>query len=182
VAFVNFVYSLPIFNSTQNRMLKTTLGGWSLSGIVTMESGAPLNIGFNGNNASSVLANTSNRPDLVGSVSYPKTVAQWFNSAALSAPACVTGPDCYGTLGHDAIRGPGRDNWNLALFKSFLLSESRGSRLEFRAESFNTWNHTQFKGDYNTGGISVNYGASNFGAVTSAFDPREFQLGAKLIF
>jgi hypothetical protein len=80
------------------------------------------------------------------------------------------------------VRGPGRDDWNLSLFKSFVISEARGSRFEFRAESFNTWNHTQFKGDYNNGGISTNVGSSNFGQVTSAFDPREFQLGAKLIF
>jgi len=63
-----------------------------------------------------------------------------------------------------------------------VISETRGSRFEFRAESFNTWNHTQFRGDYNGGGISTNFGASNFGAVTAAFDPRVFQLGAKLIF
>ncbi|HEY1463289.1 MAG TPA: hypothetical protein VGF44_07720, partial [Terriglobales bacterium] len=85
-------------------------------------------------------------------------------------------------LGHNAVIGPGRDDWNLSLFKSFVISESRGSRFEFRAESFNTWNHTQFKGDYNNGGISTNVGSGNFGQVTSAFDPREFQLGAKLIF
>ena len=63
-----------------------------------------------------------------------------------------------------------------------MISEERGSRFEFRAETFNTWNHTQFKGDANNGGISLNAGASNFGAVTAAFDPREFQLGLKLIF
>jgi len=123
-----------------------------------------------------------NRPDLTGSVSYSKSVNQWFNPAAFSAPACATGPDCYGNLGFDALRGPGRDNWNLSLFKNFIISEARGSRFELRVETFNTWNHTQFQGDANNGGISVNQGAGNFGAVTSAFDPREFQLGAKLFF
>jgi hypothetical protein len=68
------------------------------------------------------------------------------------------------------------------LFKSFVFSESRGSRLEFRAESFNTWNHTQFRGDRQGGGISTNLGASNFGAITNAFDPRTFQLGLKLYY
>ncbi len=182
VAFVNFVYELPFLKTSDSRLLKTALGGWSVSGIVTMESGAPINIGMTGSNAASVVQNSGNRPDLTGSIAYPKTVNTWFNPAAFSAPACQTGPDCYGTLGHDAVRGPGRDNWNLSLFKDFLISESRGSHFEFRAESFNTWNHTQFRGDYNTGGISANFGASNFGAITAAFDPRTFQLGAKLIF
>lgn len=182
VAFVNFVYDLPFLKNSGSRFLRTALGGWSLSGIITMETGAPLNIGLNGNNASSVISNSSNRPNVNGSISYPKTVNEWFDPSVFSAPACATGPDCYGNLPHDLVRGPGRDNWNLSLFKSFVLSESRGSRFEFRAESFNTWNHTQFRGDYNGGGISTNFGASNFGAVTSAFDPRVFQLGAKLIF
>ncbi len=185
VAFVNFVYQIPFLKNSDHHLLKAVAGGWELSGIITMESGAPLNIGLNGQNASSILTNTSNRPNVTGSISYPKTVAQWFNTSNFSNPACTlggSGADCYGNLGHDQVRGPGRDNWNLSLFKEFVISESRGSRFEFRAESFNTWNHTQFKGDYNNGGISTNFGASNFGAVTAAFDPREFQLGAKLIF
>jgi hypothetical protein len=62
------------------------------------------------------------------------------------------------------------------LFKSFVISEARGSRFEFRAESFNTWNHTEFDQ------VSNALGSSNFGQVTSAFDPRVFQLGAKLYF
>jgi hypothetical protein len=182
IAFVNYVYQLPFFKNSDNHLLRSTVGGWELSGIVTMESGAPLNIGLNGENVSSVLANTSNRPNVNGSVNYPKSTAAWFDTSNFTAPVCATGPDCYGNLGHDVIRGPGRDNWDLSLNKNFVLSEARGSRLEFRAESYNTWNHTQFKGDYNNGGISSNFGAGNFGAVTNAFDPRVVQLGLKLIF
>ena len=178
VAFVNFVYQIPFLKNSDNHLLRGVAGGWSLSGIVTMESGAPINLGMSGNNVSSVVPNSGNRPDLTGSISYPKTAAEWFNPAAFSAPALGT----YGNLGFDGLRGPGRDDWNLSLFKSFLISESRGSRIEFRAESFNTWNHTQFKGDINNGGISINEGSSYFGAVTAAFDPREFQLGIKLIY
>ena len=182
VLFTNFVYQIPLFENTDNHALNAVAGGWSLSGIVTFETGAPINLGVSGSNASSIIPNSSNRPDVTGAISTPHTAAEWFNPAAFSAPACLTGPDCYGNLGFDAIRGPGRDDWNLALFKSFVISESRGSRVEFRADSFNTWNHTQFKGDINNGGISNSFGSSNFGAVTGAFDPREFQLGLKVVF
>jgi hypothetical protein len=190
VAFVNFVYSLPIFNGNQSRLLKGTLGGWQLSGIVTAESGAPLPIGVTGTNVSSLfnggfLTNSGNRPDVNGSVSYPKTVNAWFDPGAFSAPPCTpggSGADCFGDLGHNVIRGPGRDDWNLSLFKNFTINADRGTRIEFRVETFNTWNHTQFKGDYNNGGISNNFGASNFGSITAAFDPREFQIGLKLIY
>ena len=184
IAFVNFVYQMPFLRNSPNRLLKSTVGGWALSGIVTIQSGAPVNLGVAGSNVSNLfpVGYTANRPDVTGSITYPKTVSQWFNPAVFSPPPCATGPDCWGDLGFNAVRGPGRDNWNLSLFKSFVISEARGSRVELRVETFNTWNHTQFQGDSNNGGISVNQGASNFGAVTSAFDPREFQLGAKVFF
>jgi hypothetical protein len=120
-----------------------------------------------------------NRPNVNGPITYPHTVDEWFDTSVFSTPA----PGTFGDLGHNAIRGPGRDNWNLSIFKTFAFTERL--RFEFRAESFNTWNHTQFKGDQNGSfgnGIDTNTSDSRFGQVTAAFDPRVFQLGAKLIF
>ena len=130
VAFVNFVYQLPIFRNTNNHLLKTALGGWQLSGIVTMESGAPLNLGVTGSNVASVIQNSGNRPNINGSITYPKTASSWFNPSIFSVPTGI-GNDIYGNLGFNALRGPGRDDWNLSLFKSFVISEARGSRFEF---------------------------------------------------
>src|SRR5450432_2634830 len=172
IALVNFIYELPIFRSAANRMLKSTLGGWELSAIGTMETGQPLNVTLGGAQGSNGLANATNRPDYSGNVNYPQTVAAWFSPSAFSQPAIRQ----WGTLSKGAIRGPGRDNWNVSLFKNFVFSEKRGSSLEFRVETFNTLNNTQFNG------ISTTFTASNFGAVTSAFDPRVFQLGMKLKF
>jgi len=189
VAFVNFVYDIPFLKNSSDKLLRTTVGGWQFSGIVMMQSGAPYNLGINGTNVASVFpgGDVANRPNITGSVSYPKTAVtssgrttgiQWINPAVYSSPAAGT----WGNAGFDSVRGPGRDNWNLALFKRFIISESRGSEFQFRAESFNTWNHTQFGGAGQNGGFSGNFGAGNFGQVTGAFDPRVFQLGAKLIF
>ena len=80
----------------------------------------------------------------------------------------------WGNAGYNSLRGPGRQNWNLSLFKSVNFNENR--RVELRAESFNVWNHTEFNQ------VSNGLGSSNFGQVTSAFDPRVFQFGAKLYF
>jgi hypothetical protein len=176
IAFGNFVYQIPFLRHAENAILRTVVGGWELAGNVTMSSGAPLNVSYGGGVAS-IVQNASNRPDLTGSVQYPHTVAEWFNPAAFSIPT----PGTWGTLSHNALRGPGRDNWNLSLLKNFVISESRGSNLQFRAEAFNVWNHTQFMGD-NNGGIDTNLGDGNFGAITGAFDPRTFQLGLKLTF
>ncbi len=174
IAFVNFVYDLPIFRTTSSRLLRSTVGGWQVSGIVSMVSGNPLNItagGVSGNIASK-LPNSNNRPDVSGSVGTPHTVNTWFDPTSFTAPAA----GAFGDMPRNSVYGPGRQNWNLALFKSFLFSEERGSRLELRAESFNTFNHTQLKD------VSTTLSSSNFGTVTSAHDPREIQLGLKLIF
>jgi hypothetical protein len=189
VAFINFIYDIPLARNSSSHFMKTVVGGWTLSGIVTMESGIPYNLGINGSNVASIFpgGDVANRPNLVGKITYPKTPVssngvvtgiQWVNPAAFATPAAGT----WGNLPFDALRGPGRDDWNLSLFKSFLISESRGTRFEFRADAFNAWNHTQFGGGNQNGGFSNNFGSGNFGQITSAFDPREFQLGAKLVF
>ena len=180
VFFTNLVYDIPLFRNDSNRLVRGTLGGWQFSGIVTEETGAPINLGVSGTTAASIIGNTGVRPNLNGSISYPKTVGQWFNTSVFSAPACVTGPDCYGNAPFDAIRGPGRNNFDLALMKNFAFTER--FRMEFRAEAFNAWNHTQFKGDANNGGIGNSFGSGNFGQVTSAFDGRQWQMALKAIF
>ena len=169
-AAVNFVYDIPLLRNSQSRLLKSTIGGWEVSGIVSIVSGLPLNVGLTGGQAGNGLPNATNRPDLTGSISYPHTVKAWFNTSVFTDPAVGS----FGTLGHNALRGPGNDNWNLSLFKSFVFSESRGSRFELRLETFNVWNHTEFAN------VSTGLGSSNFGQVTSAADPRIIQLGGKL--
>jgi hypothetical protein len=179
VAFANFVYDLPIFRDSPNRLLNSTVGGWQLSGIVTMESGAPLNITLGGTSAGSIVQQSGNRPN-AEPITYPHTTNEWFDPSVFTTAAAIPAPGTWGTLGHNAIRGPGRDNWNLALFKTFAFTER--AHFELRIETFNTWNHTQFRGDANGGGIDINTTDSRFGQVTAAFDPRVFQLGGKLIF
>ncbi len=174
-----------------------------------MESGLPLNITYSGTTVCSIVtsggfqgcASNQVRPNFSGKISYPKrstTLAsnnlktlQWFDPSAFSA-ALVPGTNVptWGNLGHNALRGPGRDNWNLAMFKTFAAGERL--HFELRAESFNTWNHTQFGPPGQNGGISsaVLQGSTgsaptinkDAGKATAAFDPRVFQLGAKVIF
>jgi hypothetical protein len=171
VAVVDFIYDIPLFRHSESRLLKSVVGGWQVSGIVTMESGLPLNITLTGNQQGNGVGG-NNRPDLTGTLTTPHTVGEWFSPGAFSAPTI----GAWGTLPHNDLRGPGRDNWNLSLFKRFTLWEARGSFLELRLETFNTWNHTQFNA------VSTGLGSSNFGQVTSAFDPRILQLGGKIYF
>ena len=171
-AAVNFIYDIPLFRRSPNRFLSLTAGGWEISGIITMTSGLPINPQLTGGQSSNGLPNATNRPDLTGKISYPHKVGAWFNTSAFTVPAV----GAWGNAGFNSLRGPGRDNWNLSLFKSFNFDESHNRRFELRAESFNIWNHTEFNQ------VSNGLGSSNFGQVTSAFDPRVFQFGAKLYF
>jgi hypothetical protein len=188
----NFVYDIPWFRHSNSAALRIGLGGWQFSGYVTAESGLPVNVYLGGPASYNGLPNWAglgpggNRPNVNGAVSYTESPSAcngnsslpcWFNTSPFTAP--TTGQ--WGNVGYDALTGPGRHNWNLSLFKSFILSEKRGSKLEFRAESFNIWNHTQFQGS-NVSGISNSWSASNFGHITAAFDPRSFQLGMKAYF
>jgi hypothetical protein len=173
IAIVNFIYQLPFFQGKDTSpILKSALGGWEISGIGTMESGLPLNINLGGSQGSNGVNNATNRPDVAGSVSTPHTLLDWFSPSAFSLPAV----GAWGNFPARSIYGPGRDNWNVSLFKAFNFSEARGSRLEFRLETFNTFNHTQYQN------VSTTFTDSRFGQVTSTYNPRNVQLGVKLMF
>jgi Carboxypeptidase regulatory-like domain len=171
ILVVNFIYDLPFFRSTQNHLLHTTLGGWEVAAIGTMQSGLPLLLSLSGNQSNNGVSGGTNRPDLTGAVTYPGNVSTFF-SGNFSNPAL----GAWGDMGKGTVRGPGRDNWNISLFKNFAISERRGSRFELRVETFNSFNHTEFRN------VGTQLGNNQFGQVTSTWDPRTFQLGAKLIF
>jgi hypothetical protein len=168
----NFIYQIPLLKHSSNHLLKTGLGGWEFSGIVTAEDGAPLNITISGPQSSNGLPTATNRPNVSGGIGLPHTEGSWFQQSSFTPPAL----GAWGTAGYDCVYGPGRDNWNLSLFKKFVISETRGTNLELRFESFNTFNHVQWNA------VSSALGSSNFGNVTGASDPRVFQLGMKLYF
>ncbi len=89
----------------------------------------------------------------------------------------AAGTTAYGNAGKDTIVGPGLFNWNLSLYKDFPFSASaEGPRLEFRVESFNTFNHTEFNS------IDTGTNDSTYGQVTNTYDPRELQFGGKILF
>ncbi|HLJ79465.1 MAG TPA: carboxypeptidase regulatory-like domain-containing protein [Acidobacteriaceae bacterium] len=173
----NYIYHLPSFRS--NGMFeRTVLGNWTFSGVTTIQSGVATDVTY-GTDTLGLGGGTTNRPDLVGKVAGPKTQKQWFNTAAFAAPLAPWAGGTnngFGTAGRNAVVGPGLQNWNLSLFKAFPLTENENTRFEFRVESFNTFNHTQFNG------LDTGKTDSNFGQVTSANDPRVLQFGGKFLF
>lgn len=180
----NYVYKLPIF-AKSNGMAHKALGGWTLSGTVISESGLPWlgnnAPGYGGADTVGMGGNYTIRPDMVKKVSYPKKKTgkayQWVSGDAFAAPTASWNGGAnlgFGSAGRDAVVGPGRTNFGTNLYKAFEITER--ARFEFRAESFNTFNHTQFNA------IRTNWSGGDFGQTSGAQDPRTFELGGKLIF
>jgi hypothetical protein len=97
---------------------------------------------------------------------------------SLKTPAWAGGANQgFGNARKDAVVGPHRVNFTTSLYKSFAITES--ARFEFRAESFNTFNHTEWNG---VGQSYQGQGVGSYGKVTSTFDPRALEFGGKLIF
>ena len=171
-----FVYELPIgkgkaLGTNMNHALNTAIGGWGLNGIVTIRTGAPIDVNYNGCQGVWRWC----RPDVVngqniGSPSGGRSAAEWFNTAAFKTPAPLTGGDA---APYD-IFGPGNSTLDAALFKTFRFTERWN--LEFRLEAFNAFNKTQL------GGPDTNMQDSTFGKITSSSGERHAQASLRLHF
>jgi Carboxypeptidase regulatory-like domain/TonB-dependent Receptor Plug Domain len=177
---ISYVYDLPFFNKS-SRLLKATLGGWEWSGIATFQSGVPVNLSnsvFGDNAGVGNGIGTGSRPDLSGNPTAAACQASTapgpylYNPCAYALPQGLT----FGNVGRNSLRLPHRTQFDMGLFKRFPIKEAMA--LEFRAESFNTFNHTQFSGIDTT----FDPASTTFLTATSTHLPRVLQLGLKFIF
>ena len=83
---VNYIYVFPFFAKSGNTFEKVVLGGWEFSGVTFAQSGVPQSINYNGADTLGLGGGTSNRPNQVAAISYPKTRLAWFNKSAFAAP------------------------------------------------------------------------------------------------
>jgi len=179
---INYVYKTPFFNHSQG-LVKTIAGGWTIAGTVADETGL-VSAGNNQGPGLSISYDPvglgggyTNRPNISGKVTYPKTQHNWFNTSIFSAPtpSWAGGANLgFGNANKDAIVGPGRVDFTTALYKNFAFGER--ANFELRFESFNTFNHTEFEN------INDSLGAAQFGQVTSTWDPRNLELAGRLTF
>ncbi|HTD96889.1 MAG TPA: carboxypeptidase regulatory-like domain-containing protein [Edaphobacter sp.] len=177
VSVTNFTYQAPKFESF-NPIIRNVIGGWSLSGLVTLQSGPPFTInGGNGNNNSGFLV-YQDRADLTGA---PLKVRQgnksnwinhYFNTAAFTNNAVRTA----GNSPKYLMQGAPIYTADLGVQKNWTYRERYG--LQFRFEAFNALNHPSY------GQPDSNPDDSNFGAITStgAIPARVGQAALKLTF
>ena len=178
---VNYIYTLPFFMKSANGFVRTGLSGWELSGVTTFQSGAPNSVTVPTDiariGASSARASITGNPNLSAG---DRTPSHWFRTEAFVNPNLMT-PGVFGNSGRNILIGPGFQQWDLSLLKNFRIFETRN--LQFRAESFNVFNHTNFTSINTTVRFDNNGNATGgFGAVTSSGPGRVLSLGMKLIF
>lgn len=145
-------------------------GGWQVNSIVTMLSGRPFTPQYSAADVS------QQRPDVVSDPLANVPAGLAFNPAAFARPvATAASPELYGNAGRNSLIGPTFKNVDLSLTKTFRVS--RDLRLQFRAETFNVFNATNFQ-------VPVFLlDSSNVGNYTStANEAREFQFALKLLF
>ncbi|HYN85703.1 MAG TPA: hypothetical protein VER32_10635, partial [Pyrinomonadaceae bacterium] len=175
----SYVYELPFFTNDPSAFKRLALGGWQISGITTIASGQPF---------PRVVAATANeirggRAELIGDplggptgTLDPTGLPYFFNPDAFALPTDGTFGDSARAFG----RKPGQNQTNLSAIKNFYFNRDKDIYLQFRAESFNIFNHTQFiLSDANSFNLSL---PASLGRPTSTRLPREFQFGLKLYF
>jgi hypothetical protein len=183
----NFVFSynyeLP-FDKLFRRSNRFTQG-WAISGVTRFATGLPVTFQSFGDNALVQVQNNGvnsvsiDLPDYnpsLGSLAInhdPRSNPLAFNTKLFSPNALGT----FGTSSRRFFYGPGIDNYDMALRKTTRIKES--SSLEFRFETFNTFNHAQFAG---ANSVDGNRDSATFGQILKSQPGRVAQAALKLSF
>ncbi|MFN0166330.1 MAG: carboxypeptidase regulatory-like domain-containing protein [Bryobacteraceae bacterium] len=147
------------------------LGGWQLSGILTLQTGSPFNVSVAGDVAN---CGCGNRPNRLGNGNLDRgerSIQRWFDVSAFAVPTTFTN----GNAGRNIMIGPALQNLDLALLKNFRIRER--SRVQLRWEAFNSLNHANF--GFPAATINI---PATVGRISSALDPRIMQFSLKWIF
>ena len=160
------IYELP-FRGNQ------LVEGWEFAAIVQAQSGNPVNI-VTSSAAVNGIPNTV-RPNVNGPVGILGTVERWFDTSVFQAV------NDFGSLGRNVLIGPGFNNTDVSVVKTFELG--RGTRLQFRSEVFDVFNHANFGQPGNV------VGSQTFGRITNTRFPtgdsgssRQMQFAVKFVF
>ena len=183
----NFLYNLPNAYHGGSGFAKRVVNSWSLSGIVTLQSGVPFSIygqdsAFQATMADLATGRTlasaiksGNVKDRLGDCRPPAAPCPYFDTTAFVQPIAI-GDVGFGQLGRNIIRGPKQINTDFSITKAIPVTESQ--RFEFRAELFNLFNNVNFANP-----VNIIYPSTNFGQIVStSTGPRVIQFALKYAF
>jgi hypothetical protein len=191
---ISGIWQLPLDRPFRNGngFMRRVLEGWETSGIASFQSGTPFTIFSESDSSEEGLF--EDRADQIGPnhIFSPRS-QHTFNPGVVNADclgaqgyaqhfyfdptaySCFNVPDLtFGNSPRNALRGPGRNNFDLTIGRTFKISETKS--VEFRSEFFNAFNHANFFNPDHFGGDG------NFGQIIAARDPRIIQLALKIYF
>ena len=161
----------PLLNS--KGFTSKLVGGWQVNGIMTLSTGNYSTVTVGADRANVGAGFRHIRPDVLRNPNLPgdeRTPNRWFDTNAFQLQPFGS----YGNAGRNIIENPGQNTFDFSVFKNNQIRE--GLNLQFRAEFYNFFNHSNFLG----GNTSID--ALDFGIITQAAPPRSTQMGLKLIF
>ena len=176
IGSLSWLWELPQLGG-QPGALRLVAGGWQVNGLLTAQTGRPINIVTGADIALSGTANQ--RPNVIGEHRLPsdrsrgEKIQAWFDRTAFAQPPAGT----FGSVGRNALIGPGSFSTNVGVFKHFDLPGREGLRLQFRSEFFNLLNNVNL-GNPNT---QVTAG-TRMGLITGAGQARVIQFAMRLLF
>jgi hypothetical protein len=168
------VYNIPALQRATWTKLATQ--NWQFSTVYQVQSGMPFTISVFGDtaNAGTVLGENPIRANYTGKPIFgpgTRTSNEWFNPAAFATPPAYS----FGDVGRNSVYGPPLQTLDIALVRSFRLTER--ASFQFRGEAFNVLNMV------NLGTPNRFVNTPQFGTITMAMTPgRELQLSARLSF
>jgi outer membrane receptor protein involved in Fe transport len=172
----NYLYSLPDLYRGSSAFGRKLIDSWSLSGIVTLQSGLPFSIYgedtlFAATTADLAPGRTVSSAIKSGNVA--DRLNEYFDTSAFLEPTAFGD---FGQLGRNFIRGPKQIDTDFSILKLIPVTESQG--VEFRAEFFNLFNNVNFANP-----VNIIYPSADFGAIASTTTgPRVIQFGLKYTF
>jgi hypothetical protein len=203
VLTMNYSYLLPfgkgqMFLGSAGNLVDKIVSGWQISGITTFQDGQPFSVTYTA--PGTPVGQVSGRANRVAGVAlYPtvKTLSEWFNPAAFTAPPCVLasgssvacssyvagGPAIYATYGnsgYDMLRGPAFQDWDMNLQKNIKFAARYN--LQLRADSFNVFNHPNFTTPNAAISNTSTVGTITGIASTPTYEARTVEFAAKFSF
>lgn len=172
------IYDLPKFYKGGSSFARQAVNGWELATVYVLQSGTPFTVVTNANEFIQARADyvPGCNPVLSGSVE--SRLTQYFNTACFS-PATAVGD--FGTSGRNILRGPDQQNADISVVKYFPITER--TKLEFRSEFFNAFNHASFANPvFPNTNFAVLESGSYGQIVTTSTGPRVIQFAMKLNF
>lgn len=175
-----------------NGFNRQVLGGWQISGITTLQTGAPFTVYNSSDNFSGFNNGGNDRPDIVGTGSLTQNNRSPDNAFDKTYFSSIPPTGRVGTAGRNQYYGPGLANYNFSTGKNFPLFGER-FKLRFQGDFFNLFNHTNFanpvasQSSGSFGKITATVGSATATAVGTTAGvvgggPRVIQLAMRLQF